>query len=122
MSRSGQLFAGGGRIEFEHVEDSSFGPPPEWMGPELRARYPPPPEELFLPDVEWPSHVACELWAQMTGPRVGAAVTAAPGIAVVLGRGAGYIPALPCTNCPAAHTDSQRTRRLPLLRPLRARL
>jgi len=59
-----------------NLDDSSFGAPPEWMGPELRARYPPPPEELFLPEVEWPSHLACELWAQMTGPRVGAAVTA----------------------------------------------
>ena len=58
------------------VEDSTFGPPPEWMGPELRARFPPPPEELVLPEAEWPSHLACELWAQMTGPRVGAAVTA----------------------------------------------
>ncbi len=46
-------------------------------GPELQARYPPPPEELNLPDLAWPSHLACELWAQMTGPRVGAAITAA---------------------------------------------
>jgi asparagine synthase (glutamine-hydrolysing) len=59
-----------------NVGDAIVGPPPEWMGRELRARHPAPPEELCLPEVAWPSHLACELWTQMSGPRVGAAVTA----------------------------------------------
>ena len=50
--------------------------PPRWMGPELLARYPPPPEVFDLPDVDWPSHLACELWAHMTGPRTAAVVDA----------------------------------------------
>jgi asparagine synthase (glutamine-hydrolysing) len=59
------------------IDSRSFGPlrrPPRWMGPELRALYPPPPDELVLPDVEWPSHVACQLWAALTKPRTGSAV------------------------------------------------
>lgn len=56
------------------IENRSWERAPRWMGPELRARYPMPPEQFDLPEVDWPSHLACELWARMTGPRTGAVV------------------------------------------------
>jgi asparagine synthase (glutamine-hydrolysing) len=45
------------------------GSPPEWLGPALRAIYPPPPEALDPPAIAWPSHMACETWARLTSPQ-----------------------------------------------------
>jgi asparagine synthase (glutamine-hydrolysing) len=56
------------------LENRSFKRAPEWMGPELLSIYPPPPGQLVLPEVDWPSHLACELWADMTSPRMGVSV------------------------------------------------
>jgi asparagine synthase (glutamine-hydrolysing) len=47
---------------------------PRWMGPALRALYPPRPEQIALPEIDWPSHVACELWSRLTSPRTGAVI------------------------------------------------
>jgi len=58
------------------IENRSVGRAPAWMGPALRALYPPRSEEVVLPDVDWPSNLACELWARMTSPRTGASIEA----------------------------------------------
>jgi len=59
---------------WSRIEDRSPGRAPAWMGPALRALYPPPPSEVVLPAVDWPSNLACELWARMTTPRTGASI------------------------------------------------
>jgi asparagine synthase (glutamine-hydrolysing) len=54
-----------------HLADRTFGlskPPPIWMGPRLRELYPPGTEDLDMPEPEWPSHLACEMWARVTSP------------------------------------------------------
>ncbi len=61
---------------WRRIENRSVGRTPAWMGPALRALYPPPQEEMVLPDVDWPSNLACELWARMTSPRTGASIDA----------------------------------------------
>jgi asparagine synthase (glutamine-hydrolysing) len=48
------------------------GEPPAWMGPRLRDLYPPGLEGLDLLDRDWPSHLACELWARVTSPHASA--------------------------------------------------
>jgi asparagine synthase (glutamine-hydrolysing) len=73
-SVAGLLPPGPALRALSRIENRSFHPAPEWMGPELRARYPPPAPELALPDVHWPSHFVCELWARMTGAQVGISV------------------------------------------------
>jgi len=49
-------------------------PAPRWMGPRLRAHYPPGPEQLDTLGRAWPSHLACELWARATSPHVSACI------------------------------------------------
>ena len=58
------------------VDNRSTIRAPRWMGPALRALYPAPAEDLALPEIDWPSHLACELWASMTSPRTATAVDA----------------------------------------------
>jgi asparagine synthase (glutamine-hydrolysing) len=60
----------------QRIENRAWQRAPKWMGPELRARWPPPPEELELEPVDWPSHLACDLWSRLTGPRTGAVIEA----------------------------------------------
>ena len=46
--------------------------PPAWLGPELRARYPGGPDQLYdPPDHPWETHVQRGVWRQLTNPRVG---------------------------------------------------
>jgi hypothetical protein len=47
---------------------------PEWMGPALRAIYPPRPERLDFPVQRWPSHVVCGVWAHATSASAAAVV------------------------------------------------
>jgi asparagine synthase (glutamine-hydrolysing) len=47
---------------------------PAWLGPELAALWPPHDVLPELPDVAWPSHVACGVWARLTHPQTGAVV------------------------------------------------
>jgi len=60
----------------QRIENRGWHRAPTWMGPELRARWPPPPEEHELDLVDWPSHLACDLWSRITGPRTGAVIEA----------------------------------------------
>jgi hypothetical protein len=62
------------RIALELAERISSRPrkPPPWMGPRLRAIYPPRREDLDVPDRAWSSHLQCELWARLTSPHVAA--------------------------------------------------
>jgi asparagine synthase (glutamine-hydrolysing) len=46
------------------------GAPPGWLGPTLRAAWPPAPEDLELIQRSWSSHVASELWTRVTRPQV----------------------------------------------------
>ena len=51
------------------LDERSFGrpgPPPPWFGPRLREIYSTPPRALDTLGRNWPSHVACELWARVT--------------------------------------------------------
>jgi asparagine synthase (glutamine-hydrolysing) len=48
---------------------SRSGPPPAWLGPQLRGIFPPPIERLDPPAIGWPSHFSCEFWARLTSPQ-----------------------------------------------------
>ena len=58
----------------QRIDGRAWHRVPKWMGPELRARWPLPPEELDLDGVDWPSHLACDLWSRIAGPRTGAVI------------------------------------------------
>jgi asparagine synthase (glutamine-hydrolysing) len=45
--------------------------PPTWLGPRMRAMYPPPlPEMPDLTGINWPSHVSMSLWQRVTSAQV----------------------------------------------------